>query len=1088
MRTSRLLTLPLLFLCLAPRAHAFAPETTHAGLTQEILSYYSGYFKHSLSTTDKEFVISGAIQEDEPPDRALNHFYDPVRGIGLHGQRTSIEWLTQTIDNRWSWPNSIAAYAKGDTETAFIGLGHALHLVEDAAVPDHTRNDPHIGDDAAGLNTGASPFEKWVSEHKNRSTLAGFGQSLLDNKFAPVVKSSVGEAIHFLAIYSNGNFFSRDTLPGGFYLSPKISRFDQEYAYGNDVLTGAEVKLLLARSLGSNRRDLKLTDGDNDSVLSGYFDRLSKQAVLVGAGVVDLFFKEAEAARKKYLQDEQLRIEAEERAAAERVEALSAGGVGSRVQYALNDFFNKITTPTKSAVITTAHGIAYTGISSYQEAKNLAGFGAYGVRYLGQVADTAVTEINNQVDTVIREGATFVQQGVAAVASAATQPVVVNAQDAPAAVSVYDSLPAAIEAVPVPAPVSPPLSSIESAAPPAPTPSYRDVGSLPDTSSSGSGDIALNLPPKEPESQANTEESVKTEPDTTPPSAVANLAMATAEVEAITLSWTTQVDAVSCTVGYVKGIPTDLIWDGLAKSTTATVSGLEAETEYTFIVRCVDEAGNISDSSNVVQASTLRRPLLPADHVVISEIFVDMVDADTGEFIELYNPTDAEIDLSNYSLQYLSASAENISEIEKKNFTEGARIAAHGFYLIGAGTYVATVQPDMRWSQALNNTGATLALVASQEKITSFEDSIVLDLIAYGTGEGLYVGRGVAGLPGEGQSLERRVILAGECATSAHENEFLGNSCDTNDTVRDFVIRTVARPQGTSNLPEPRSAPVWDGDISTFATYDPSVLSPQLTPFIHFSWPTAHDALGGEGIRYLLTDVSDVAHPSVILDETNLHSKDKNITEIGRSYDFTLDAIDRDGFGVQVKQALVVPGYFTLKWRKDGENKAANKSDQYAMEFGFEQYPFAPSLPFNGAPYPGWHVLVPYYNHAPERVKVYDSSMNGKIWASFGNQFGIHNDYQACSSYSINQSIVFPDNESRCDRLAGGVKGMAYDWNVLNAHELKKAAVYVWGSSFKTPPAIGTDYLMFDVYASVVGSSEAIRLIATDMTKYYLQE
>ena len=83
-------------------------------------------------------------------------------------------------------------------------MGHVLHLIEDASVPDHTRNDPHPGD---------SPYENWTDKFK------------LDNKDPDLSARLTGKnSMQFsdlnsyfdgLAKYSNNNFYSKDTIGVG---------------------------------------------------------------------------------------------------------------------------------------------------------------------------------------------------------------------------------------------------------------------------------------------------------------------------------------------------------------------------------------------------------------------------------------------------------------------------------------------------------------------------------------------------------------------------------------------------------------------------------------------------------------------------------------------------------------------------------------------------------------------------------------------------------------------------------------------------------------------------------------------------------
>ncbi len=219
--------------------------------------------------------------------------------------------------------------------------------------------------------------------------------------------------------------------------------------------------------------------------------------------------------------------------------------------------------------------------------------------------------------------------------------------------------------------------------------------------------------------------------------------------------------------------------------------------------------------------TTTAMPSVAASHAVISEVQIEGVDAG-DEFIELYNPTDAVIDVSNWSIQYLSGTASSAASVSKKNFETGAAISARGFFLIARATstngtdgYRTTRTPDMThrsFSLSGAATGATIVLVNDQEKITGADDPNIIDRLAYGTGSGLLPEGSAA--PAPASSFERKAVSGSECVSpigladlTGPWGEFAGNACDRDDNSRDFVLRAAPNPQNAANLPEPRAAP-----------------------------------------------------------------------------------------------------------------------------------------------------------------------------------------------------------------------------------------------------------------------------------------
>ncbi len=482
------------------------------------------------------------------------------------------------------------------------------------------------------------------------------------------------------------------------------------------------------------------------------------------------------------------------------------------------------------------------------------------------------------------------------------------------------------------------------------------------------------------------------------------------------------------------------------------------------------EGGLATSTEEVVPVVELRIPQL-----LMSEVAVDMEGADTREFVELYNPTNEAVSLAGWSLQYLGPSATTSAAVVKKHFSEAAVVPAKGFYLVGLGGYTGAPAADMSWSQSLANTGGTLILARTTEVALQLPE-LQSDSLSYGS---TAFTDAAEALPSIGSSLERGVVGAVGCSEAIDALEFSGNTCTAGD--RRWWQRMTPKPQSALNLPEPRRAPSWELSAIVFASYDASKPSPQFTPQITFSWPAATDAVGGV-VSYDLQQHVESA-TTTLLSSTTTRSFAKNISVIGTSYDYVLTATDRDGLAASVRQELRVPGYFTgVRWYKDGGAKSANGSDRYLLELAYDRYPFVPISFGNAA---GWHMMLPSYNTPAESVPFFDSSMNGRIWGSFGNAAGVRVQYPSCSG-NPNQSIVFPDTEAQCSTLAGGAIGLAFDWQQLAAENLRRADIEVWGSSFGVPPIAGKDYLTFSFYGSPLLSNSGMKFIARDATKYFV--
>jgi hypothetical protein len=188
-------------------------------------------------------ISNGAFDEDRNI-RSINHFFDPNNkepltitftpyGIpfpcvspGQRADRWAIDGFPSDYsitDARQYYADSLLGPNPGTREPAkrelLLALGHIVHLVQDMAQPEHTRNDQHLPQSAIGRDTEASAWENWGASH-----IAGAGTAAINfDSYATVVLPtyesyfstnefqngrSVGRG---MADYSNRNFVTQDT-------------------------------------------------------------------------------------------------------------------------------------------------------------------------------------------------------------------------------------------------------------------------------------------------------------------------------------------------------------------------------------------------------------------------------------------------------------------------------------------------------------------------------------------------------------------------------------------------------------------------------------------------------------------------------------------------------------------------------------------------------------------------------------------------------------------------------------------------------------------------------------------------------------
>jgi hypothetical protein len=123
-----------------------------------------------------QWIRDGGKEEDEPEWRCPMHFHDPlstnwdIAGLSIPplGSFPSMIYWAQSSDNDYSWLLSRDYYYQalltGSEEQyakTFRSIGQVMHLVSDAAVPAHVRNDAHL---KKGFYDDSDPYENWVKK------------------------------------------------------------------------------------------------------------------------------------------------------------------------------------------------------------------------------------------------------------------------------------------------------------------------------------------------------------------------------------------------------------------------------------------------------------------------------------------------------------------------------------------------------------------------------------------------------------------------------------------------------------------------------------------------------------------------------------------------------------------------------------------------------------------------------------------------------------------------------------------------------------------------------------------------------------
>lgn len=209
------------------------------------LNYIDALDSEIYNLEIKDWFRYGGTREDDG-NRYLDHFHDPTQSWAWAGLKnntmgdSSMFWA-QSNANDWSWRNARTYLYSALTHPypeerekkfalTFRALGQVMHLLADASVPAHVRDDIHVFpllDNATSSNPqlGSWTYETWCKHHSRELELTPAAVPLdiknlaPTNGFVPIshlwdTTPDAGPSVNPLGLaeYTNRNFFSKDTV------------------------------------------------------------------------------------------------------------------------------------------------------------------------------------------------------------------------------------------------------------------------------------------------------------------------------------------------------------------------------------------------------------------------------------------------------------------------------------------------------------------------------------------------------------------------------------------------------------------------------------------------------------------------------------------------------------------------------------------------------------------------------------------------------------------------------------------------------------------------------------------------------------
>jgi len=188
-----------------------------------------------------------------------------------------------------------------------------------------------------------------------------------------------------------------------------------------------------------------------------------------------------------------------------------------------------------------------------------------------------------------------------------------------------------------------------------------------------------------------------------------------------------------------------------------------------------------------------------ATNIVFSEIQIAGGTA-SDEFIELYNPTDSAVIITDWKIKKKSGG----SQTETTMATLIGSIPAYGYFLIANNNYDGPVSGDQNYSLSIGSNNTLLLYTDSLSLVDKIGMGTPIDPEGSPTLE-----------PTAGQSIERKAAsdsTADSMTTGSDVSK--GNGYDSNDNESDFILRLNPDPQNSSSTsetppsPTPTSTPI----------------------------------------------------------------------------------------------------------------------------------------------------------------------------------------------------------------------------------------------------------------------------------------
>lgn len=228
-------------------------DCTADSYLKEQLLLTSGIFTSTPNGLLTARIETGAEHEDtDYYSRPLSHFFDPISHAGLNDWASgtnSLQWAYNGSGNQYDWQDARTAFYRSLTQptrnqrltemaNTFFDLGHVVHLVEDLAQPQHTRNDAHY--------VGAEIEAYCNANYGTPASISALPSQGIPS-FGAVTSPVGGIPGEFAAFWDTGQYTGQAGFTS-FAGAPGLAEYSNAYFITDDTMFGTTNTAVLPRT------------------------------------------------------------------------------------------------------------------------------------------------------------------------------------------------------------------------------------------------------------------------------------------------------------------------------------------------------------------------------------------------------------------------------------------------------------------------------------------------------------------------------------------------------------------------------------------------------------------------------------------------------------------------------------------------------------------------------------------------------------------------------------------------------------------------------------------------------------------------